>query len=87
MRPACSTHISAQSNKEPSMVKEFTHSARHIQDLRLQEWSALAREDALRREARALRRLRRALGYRLIAIGERMIEPRSPVDQPFDAAA
>lgn len=69
------------------MVKEFTNSARHIQEARLQEWTALARKDALRREARALRRLRRALGHRLIALGERMVAAPSPGEDCLDTAA
>lgn len=69
------------------MVRDFTNSARYLQDVRLQEWSAQASEDALRREAKALRKLRQAVGHRLIAIGERMVESRSPAEQPVDTAA
>lgn len=68
------------------MLKDFIHQAGPLQRSRLDDWSATARVNALRRQARAVRRLRGAVGRQLIAIGERMVDERE-APKSLDPAA
>ena len=69
------------------MLKDFVHSARHLQHVRLHDHVDRAAREAWLLEHSPGRGLRSALGEKLIRIGERLIEsPNSELGQSKKAA-
>lgn len=68
------------------MLRDYASSAGDYHRMYLREAENRARLQALRQEAKN-RRMRAALGHKLIAIGERLVETRSPELGTLDTAA
>ena len=70
------------------MVREFVHSAKYLQDVRLHDQRQHAfRQAELRDEHRSPQRIRMVLGEKLISLGERLIDRPNSELGPVDKAA
>ena len=69
------------------MVRDFVHTSKYLQDVRLHDQRERALRHAELRDEHRPSRIRAALGQRLISLGERLIDRPNSELGPVDKAA